>query len=337
MMNSTFHYKALEMHTHTRHSDGCFSVPQLCRAAKADQFDGIALTDHNTQSGCQELTPQLEAETLPVVHGIEWTTYFGHMLVLGADRYVDWRFALPDDIDAHIAEIQSVNGVVGIAHPYAIGSPMCTGCHWMFMVDHWENVDYIEVWHEPFPANNYINNLAFEMWTSLLNRGFHLAATEGRDWHCPSLEPVHFVATYIGVEDGVINTLTVREAIRAGRTFVSGGPTMDVLLTAADGTAYGLGQTAPAGACSVRVAVDETVRRSAWEAFGLKTKSIRLVHRGETVARFDCDGPTTHVFALDLASGWIRVELYGDYLGEADKLLAFSSPIYLQTAMPDIF
>ena len=45
-----------ELHTHTVHSDGEFTVEQLCRAAKERELSLIALTDHNTASGLRFLT-----------------------------------------------------------------------------------------------------------------------------------------------------------------------------------------------------------------------------------------------------------------------------------------
>ena len=88
-------YLPCELHCHTLHSDGDFSVKELQEAARENHLSLIALTDHNTMSGWDEL----DASILPVIRGIEWTTYFGHMLVLGAGEFVDWRDAVPDNID----------------------------------------------------------------------------------------------------------------------------------------------------------------------------------------------------------------------------------------------
>lgn len=121
---------ASELHTHTVHSDGKFTVEQLCRAAKERELSLIALTDHNTASGLRFLTKALEEETVPVIRGIEWTTFFGHMLVLGCGKHVDWRYVRPPEIDDRIREIHENGGIVGMAHPFSIGSPMYTAA-WM--------------------------------------------------------------------------------------------------------------------------------------------------------------------------------------------------------------
>ena len=43
-------YLPCELHCHTLHSDGDFSVKELQEAAKENHLSLIALTDHNTMS-----------------------------------------------------------------------------------------------------------------------------------------------------------------------------------------------------------------------------------------------------------------------------------------------
>lgn len=49
-----------EMHCHTLHSDGKFTVESLMQTAKEYGLSGIALTDHNTVSGWDEITEERE-------------------------------------------------------------------------------------------------------------------------------------------------------------------------------------------------------------------------------------------------------------------------------------
>ena len=79
-------YIPCELHCHTIHSDGDFTPKSLQQAAKENELSLIALTDHNTFSGAKELN----GDIIPFIKGIEWTTYFGHMLVLGAKSFVHW-------------------------------------------------------------------------------------------------------------------------------------------------------------------------------------------------------------------------------------------------------
>ena len=41
----------VELHTHTCHSDGSFTVEALVDAAARNGYRALALTDHNTSSG----------------------------------------------------------------------------------------------------------------------------------------------------------------------------------------------------------------------------------------------------------------------------------------------
>ena len=176
-------YLPCELHCHTLHSDGAFSVEELQMAAVEDHLSLIALTDHNTMSGWDEL----DDSVVPAIRGIEWTTYFGHMLVLGAGDFVDWRDAVPDNIDEKIKQIKACGGLVGVAHPYQMGSPICTGGRWEFNVRNWSNVDYIEIWHEDMNKISSENVKSVALWTSLLDKGYRLAASYGRDWHRPEM------------------------------------------------------------------------------------------------------------------------------------------------------
>jgi hypothetical protein len=258
------------------------------------------------------------------------------MLVLGADKYIDWRFARPETIDEYTRAIKDARGIVGIAHPFEFGSPLCTGCHWDFKVQNWEAVDYIEVWSNPFPHSKLKNHLAFQWWTGLLNQGHRLAATAGWDWHAPAAkgEAPLPPATWLGLREGEINLAAVREALEGGRSFVTIGPFAEISLTGKNGQSCGLGETVGAGSCTLSVTVDESRRRPVWASFGIATKSIRLVHNGTVIKQLPYPqnkAPGSLTANLSLDPGWLRVEGYGDYLGNEDKLLFFSSPIYIAT------
>ena len=128
-----------ELHCHTVHSDGDFTVEGLIASAKEHGLKGICLTDHNTYSGREEASKEKD---LVILQGIEWTTYFGHMLVLGADRFVEWRDAVPENIDEKMKQVHAAGGLVGIAHPFQLGTPICTGGRWDFRVQDFSLVNY---------------------------------------------------------------------------------------------------------------------------------------------------------------------------------------------------
>lgn len=326
-------YKPFEMHSHTLHSDGSFTVKELCHACKGRDLAGVLLTDHNTMSGFDDITPELEQETVPVIRGIEWTTFYGHMLVIGAERFVDWRKATPENIDRFTRQIQEAQGAVGVAHPYALGSPFCTGCHWEFDVKEWQHINYIEVWSGSFPVFEPCNDPGFQMWTDLLNRGHRLAATSGRDWHGPDKDqPQHMPATYLGIEGGLVSTKTAREALKAGRVYVSGGPEISLSLHQ-KGQVFSLGGAMAPGEADLGFTLDHTRRLAQWQGFGLKARKAEIIQNGAPVLSLPLSGEgIEHLQAhLLLWPGWLRLDIMGDYMGGEDQLLAFTSPVYVKS------
>ena len=59
-------YRPFELHTHTVHSDGDFTPAALVQAAHDFGCAGIALTDHNTDAGMQEIYEAARDSLLPV-------------------------------------------------------------------------------------------------------------------------------------------------------------------------------------------------------------------------------------------------------------------------------
>lgn len=323
-------YRCMELHTHTVHSDGGASVEQLCSRALDWGYEGIALTDHNTWAGVEELTPALEARTLPAARGIEWTTLYGHFLVIGGNTRVDCRYIRQDDIDTYLARIQDGGAAVGIAHPCAEGAPFCAGCDWRFQVNRWELVDYMEIWNGPFPVGKRRNHCAFLKWTQLLNQGYRIGVSSGRDWHLLEDEPKHphLSVTYLGL-DGPISTQSVTEALKAGRSYVTAGPVLDFFLER-DGRRHQPGDTASAGVAQVYGRSDSYVRKRYWDGFGIQVRRLELVGSGRVLASASLEEEGLLWQQVNLPKGWVRLEMYGAFQGIEDCLLGVTSPIYLE-------
>ncbi len=314
-------YLPCELHCHTVHSDGDFQVKELQQRARDNHLSLIALTDHNTVSGHDELDDAI----VPAIRGIEWTTFFGHMLVLGAKSFVDWRNAVPDNIDEKIKEVKACGGIVGIAHPYQIGSPVCTGGRWEFNVRDWSNVDYIEIWHEDLNKISSENVRSVELWTSLLDRGYKLAAAYGRDWHRDS-DSGHFGCTYVDI-DGEVNETSALRGIRMGKTVVSTGAKF-FFRVHRHGNTFLIGDTVKKGTYTFSFYTDLHSRQKDAGEESVVYKTIKIVsNKGRTVLETRYD--ERHV-RLKLERGcWYRAELWGTVDGEAHPL-AITSPIYCE-------
>lgn len=78
------------LHTHSKHSDGGYYPRELARAAKAEGYGAIALTDHDTATGYPELKDECDKLGLECIFGVE--------------------FSAPSDL------LKNVNGLAGSFH-----------------------------------------------------------------------------------------------------------------------------------------------------------------------------------------------------------------------------
>ena len=315
----------VELHTHTEHSDGDFTVSGLVEAAHARGFAAIALTDHNTASGLREFYPALEREGLVGVAGIEWTTYFGHMLVLGEQGYTDWRGVQPPEIDRAIASIHQNGGIVGIAHPFALSNPVNTGYHWEFQVADWTAVDYLEVWSRDDAPRKIQSLRAFALWEQLLDRGCRITATSGRDWHRE--DTFAYAHTYVGMDEP-LSQQSIMDAIRGGRVCLAAGPLLTMRGTDTDGKPWEIGDELPAGEIEIELTVDETTLPNDWDRSQVQMQELRLVQNGRVLAV--CPVQPHQRLHLSAAPGWLRADLIGSYYGRAGQHIAFTNPLFIR-------
>ncbi|TDF98599.1 CehA/McbA family metallohydrolase [Paenibacillus piri] len=323
---------ACELHTHTLHSDGRHTLYELALGAAAQELDWIALTDHNTTSGLLGKEEVERAAGISILNGLEWTTFYGHMLLLGLREgdYADWRMLGPGDLAQGLHEAKALGALAGLAHPYRVGSPMCTGCYWEYEIADWHKIDFIEVWSGTFPSVRTSNQRAFALWTEVLNRGYRVAATCGRDWHdsasgAAEREPV--AVTYIAKENPA-------KAIAQGAVAVSMGPLL-TMRAAGDGSAAGIGEvlTLAGGSRNVEVSVrlDFERRASVW-TLPEQTLEIRLVGNAGIIQSVAMPAGSSAAAVLIDASAmtWLRAELHG-MLNGCRTMIAFTNAIYFET------
>ncbi|PYE48087.1 CehA/McbA family metallohydrolase [Paenibacillus barcinonensis] len=357
---------ACELHTHTLHSDGSQTLEELAEGAFHLGFDAIALTDHNTMSGLigrEEIGQTYGVHILP---GMEWTTFDGHMVTIGLNEFADWRDVSRSDIDKGIADVHRHGGIAGIAHPFRIGSPACTGCYWEYELNDWSSVDYIEVWSGTFPSILRSNHRAFELWTQKLNEGYRIAATSGRDWHAQEKTDDPISVTYLGTyeqmyagecsdasdaETDALTTGSIHEeqlisALREGRATITMGPLLKLTMHIGN-SMYHLGSMIPASQGSsnsieqspqAHVAIDFTVRAGKW-SLPEQTLMLKLCSNLGEEAQQEIDWQLhEQQLKLDMTLSncdaaesrrWIRAELWGTMNG-AYVRIAFTNAIYFE-------
>ena len=216
-------FKRLELHNHTTESDSSLTCKELLELMEADKVDAFAITDHNTISGHSKIKELLNKGDYKIkcIYGMEYTTYYGHVLCLNLPVYVPW-----DSIDFFKPELlfntaKSKGALVGIAHPFSFGAPFAKGCKFEMKVNDFSSVDFIEVFNNPEPLHE-VNEKGLLWWEELVLEGKHLAATCGMDLH-GHWDMGNQYATYIeGEPDSNIDT-ELEKAIHTGNTWVSKG------------------------------------------------------------------------------------------------------------------
>lgn len=305
---------ACELHCHTLHSDGAFTVRELTETAQSRLLEGICLTDHNTISGWEETESE---NALAVLKGIEYTTYHGHMLSLGIKKPEIWYTI--SNIDSTIEKIKDEGGIVGIAHPFQLGTPICTGGHWDYKITKWENVSYMEIFSEGSPFMNTANKKARRLWHSLLSRGYKITPTMGRDWHNARGDIFPSACTYLLI-DGEITAEKMKQAIKKGRTVVSAGP----LFTFVTDEGSTIGDEIPDGECSFNFSIDFSRHNKMEPERKITPEKIVI-----TSKKGEREYPVADKIRITLENdSWYSAELWGSIDEKQNMLLAVTAPIY---------
>ena len=325
-----FSWTPCELHTHTCHSDGTFTPEQLLRTAKEQGLRYIAITDHNTISAQREMTATMQERYVRVAMGIEWTTFYGHVLILGTDRFVDWRSAEKENLESYLERVQAAGGIAGIAHPYSPGEPFCCGCRWEFQIQDWSHFTFLELWSESEPQFAKHNQQAYHFWMERLKSGQRLTGISARDWHGDESNDVPYAVTYLYLDEGADATAAVKAALREGRAYLTIGPTLSMHLESREGT-YSIGDSAPEGSYRLTLTICKGDRCHIWEKFQLQPQTMVVLDRDGTeiwsqpFPGYDSAMETT----LTCKAGLIRAELRG-LMGGRPCTLLLTNPIYIQ-------
>ena len=104
-----------DLHTHTVHSDGALTVPELAALAAGRGLDFLAVTDHNTVSHHAELAAAARRYGITLLPGQEVTTDGGHAGALGDVGWIDFR----REPDAWLDATEAAGGLLSVNHPFA--------------------------------------------------------------------------------------------------------------------------------------------------------------------------------------------------------------------------
>jgi len=316
-----------DFHLHTTASDGHYSPATLARLARSEGLDFLAITDHNTISSFGQFG---EDADLLVIPGIEITLAEGHWNIFGIEGHPDWlaevcvwnRQLSQADLPWTITEFLRRIAEQGMLN--SINHPLLRPWEWQDGTTQLQYLHCLEIWNDPdWPDNASANPAAVQMWTRWLNAGYRIAAIGGSDFHFLPGE----VAGYPGERPGrpatfvyahELSSIGIIEALRAGRTYVSMGPTVS-LQASCNGQLGNIGTDF--GPLQGRILFSINV------AGAPEGACARLLHNGVELASFSLlDSQNGFNMEADISDGpsWYRLDVE-DSSGE---MLLITSPLY---------
>ena len=215
-----------DLHSHTVHSDGVQTVPELAALAVERGLDFIAVTDHNTISHHAELPAAARRYGITLLPGQEVTTDGGHAGALGDVGWIDFRQEPDEWLDA----TEAAGGLLSVNHPF--GGPVS----WIRPMR--RRPPLLEVWHWSWLDPHWTIPLGWWLaWDPVA------IPVGGSDWHRPGSDaPPGQPTTW--VESAGPEPEDVLAGLRAGRVAISAqrdGPVLlhhdgDLVAVDADGT-----------------------------------------------------------------------------------------------------
>jgi hypothetical protein len=300
-----------ELHLHTTHSDGTWSPAEMAEEARGRGLDFMFLTDHNTNTGTLDLRRAVEGRTL-VLPGAELTTFNGHALALGIDRWIDWRTGHAGRSANDVARaVREAGGLFVVAHPDALPDDVCTGCRWTHDGFDPALANGVEVWGGLWDGPEERNAGCVALWHRWLDAGHRLTATGATDAHHKKHWEGAVPLTYVYADE--LSGPALLEALRSGRTFVSSGPELDLRAVLPGIGDRPMGATVPATA-----RIEARCQRS-------PKAVLRLVSSGVVTAQEEVTGSGL-VTAPAGGATWHVAELWD---AEGKTLLAITSPVYV--------
>jgi hypothetical protein len=215
-----------DLHTHTLHSDGAMTVPELARFAVGEGLDFLAITDHNTTSHHAELPAAAATHGITLLPGQEVTVPAGHANAFGDVGWIDFR----EPADAWLDATERAGGLLSVNHPI--------GGHVSWTIPMRRRPPLAEVWHWSWLDPTWTTPLA---WWLAWDPG--AVPVGGSDWHRPG-DIARPGSPTTWVECAGDGPGAVLDGLRHGRTAISAqrdGPVLlrvdgELIAAGADGT-----------------------------------------------------------------------------------------------------
>ncbi len=355
------HEIVLNLHMHTRYSDGSGTHRDIARAALRAGLDAVIVTDHNVLvKGMEGYYREKNRRVLVLVgeeiHDQDREPQKNHLLVFGAGRELA---PLADDPQTLLNAVREAGGLAFIAHPVDPAAP-AFGEGDISWVD-WDVQGYtgIELWnafsefktvlksrlHGLFYA--YLPHLiargplpeTLNLWDELLNDGQRVVAVGGSDAHANRyrMGPLSRVIFPYEFHFATVNTHLLISEPLSGEAAADRRLVLDALR---NGRAF-IGYDLPASTRGFRFSAQGREQRvvmgeeiAAEGGVTLQAKlpdsaiwgtECRLIKDGEVIRTWKRQTTCTHITT---ETGVYRIEVYRRYRGRRRGWI-FSNPIYL--------
>jgi hypothetical protein len=321
---NNLYWFAGDMHMHTVHSDGDWTVRDLASTAYYSYLDFIFVTDHNTSSHHAEVARANNlTRDLLVMRGEEVTTYGGHANAWGlpAGAVVDFRVQPGDaaGMSAVAARAHRLGALVSVNHPFAL----CGGCDWSYG-DAVREFDAVEVWNGEWDATD---ESALKLWDGLLQRGLRPTAIASSDSH-RAQNRIGRPTTHVAAEE--LSQVALLSGIRRGRVYLTKEP--QGLSVDFEASAGGVGSP---GGNGPRKGAGEEIRlsRPGPVVFFVNARNtsiganVSLISGGKVLRTFPPQAQFTEVFEVECErDGYYRLEVRD----RDGKMFALTNPIYVK-------
>jgi hypothetical protein len=286
-----------DLHAHSIHSDGSWDIPELVQFWRDRKVDFMTLSDHDTISGLAQVR-SLADDDLLTLGGIEISTFLGHCVAVGVHEWFDWRTADGEKIPIpEIAKkVIATGALFTIAHPRDKGEPWCCGCRWLHEDMMPGNALAVEIWNGYWGERN---EEALRLFYSWLNQGHRIVATSGTDIHRPPPENIagHGAVNVVYAED--LTEKAIIDGIKAGHSYISAGPELDVSARSSSGVEGMVGDTLPSEPVDIMIGWKDAKQGS----------MVRLIVDGMPYAEMPAGELGEISWAITKTAKWCTVEI----------------------------
>jgi len=352
------HEVTLNLHMHTRYSDGFGTHQEIAQAALRTGLDAVIVTDHNVwvdglegyyQDGTRKVLLMVGEE----IHNQASDPQKNHLLVFGARRELAPLAHSPQVLLEGAARAGGLTFLAHIVDPAAPAvrqddiSWVDWDVHGFTGVELWNGFsEFKTCLKSKLHAIYYAYNSqrvarcplpqAVQRWDQLLSQGPRVVAIGGSDAHALSLRlgPLRRVVFPYDYHFRAINTHLVVPQPLSGDAIKDSGMVLDALR---QGHAF-IGYDLPASTCGFRFTA-QGMEKTAWMGDEISARNgvtfqirlplrteCRLLKDGKVIQTWTNRETCTHIAT---APGIYRVEVYIEYLG-LRRAWIFSNPIYVR-------